>query len=240
MNATFMKSVNFTHQKILLIFAILFLVKCESIYFENPQPTDIKNKYRFPNKFIGTWVNESDTIFISKDYVYWINEIYPFEVLKTEIDTSTQYLIKNDKIYIINKNEEINLSQGVPFLEKKDTLFFKQNELNEIALGHTNFIRKIGDKYILNQQDKSKWFSLILFYKNNQNQLVVRGLNKKDLAKINQENLIYKLRQGESYQLFTNQEWSKAALLNFIKQGGFSDTIFLLELDKTKNHKINY
>lgn len=235
-----MKSISFISQKLLLFVAILFLVNCELIYFENPQPSDSQNNYNFPKEFLGTWSDETNTITINKDFVYWKDENYPIEILKSEIDTSSQYLVKNDKIYIINKYEDIYLSQGYPYLVKNDTFSFERYKYHEIALGHTNFIRKIGDKYILNQQDNSKWWSLVLFYKNKQNQLIVRSLNRKDLDQINLDNIIYKLGQGESFQLFTNQKWSKLELLEFIQQGGFSDTIFLLELDKTKIHKINY
>lgn len=213
---------------------LVLLFSCDVILFEDPQPLSVKNQYEFPKEFIGTWYELEDgqqqqTLFINKYQVFWYENRNDVSILKKQVDTSSKYCIYNEKIYEINPYEELFLSQGFPYQIRNDSVFYEHKTINEVALSRINFIRKVDNMYLLNMKNENQWYSILLCYINNNNHLIVRGISSKDIAYLNQEHILFQKYKGEgAIQLFTTQQFNKSTLLQFIHQGGFSDTLMNL------------
>lgn len=84
----------------LLFWLFLMVEKCETIYFDKPQPDAVKNLKQFPKVYRGTYMDEDSTYleidktsFIHKRQLNW-------KLTKSELDTSTMYRL--DKNFLIN------------------------------------------------------------------------------------------------------------------------------------------
>lgn len=84
----------------LLFWLFLMVEKCETIYFDKPQPDAVKNLKQIPKAYLGTYMDQDSTIleidktsFIHKRQLEW-------KLTKSELDTSTMYRL--DKSFLIN------------------------------------------------------------------------------------------------------------------------------------------
>ncbi len=110
------------------------LYSCDQYYFTTPQPVDSENVYKFPADYRGIWVEEGDTILFEKDY--FVNITYTNrKVAKNMADTSSQYIIKDEKIFVVDEEEEVEIKGGFLYTLKDDTLYFREREMLEVILG---------------------------------------------------------------------------------------------------------
>ena len=203
-----------------------FLISCDVIYLSTPQPFDAKNIYEFPTEFRGFWVNEGDTVIIGKNY--FKNKGYKqiHSIAKKEIDTSSVYILKNNKIYIHNKYEDIALSEGYPYKLQNDSIHFNAREIIKVALSYETFLRKVDEYYILNNSNTTTWWVLYVIKKTKDDKLEVCILKEDDLKNIANFDMIY----NDKERVFLDAKWSKIELFYFIQKGGFSTMILELDL----------
>ncbi len=210
----------------LLGMAFLFQ-SCDQIYFTSPQPVDEENIKKFPEAIQGVYLDQNDSLFFGEDYfrsVGFANRKIP----QIEADTSGNYILKDEKIYIIDIEEEIKVKGGFPYTRKNDTLYFSERTIMEIALGKKAFLRKVGDNYILNIKEEHEWYSLVFMELSGNGDLTARILNEKDLEKIQDFTRIYE-NNGDQY---LKASWTNSVLNEHFQKGAFSDTLFHLEGSK--------
>ena len=159
---------------------VLILSSCQPIYFTSPQPFDAKNINEFPKEFRGLWISEDDSTFIGKNYFIIKEYKQTHSIAIKEIDTSTIYLLKNNKIYIKEKYAEIGLSEGYPYKLQNDSVQFNAREITKVALSHETFLRKVGEYYLLNTSNTTTWWTLFLIKKTNNQKLEVYILDEDD------------------------------------------------------------
>lgn len=219
--------------QIILILGIISLVlACENVYNSSPQPVDSKNIYSFPREFRGMWTCERDTLIIAKDYSKY-TQFVGFSVPKQDVDSSSSFVIKDDKIFIINKHE-MELRGGFPFKLENDTIYYQERNVVEVALGKKAFLRKVNKNYILNIKQESGWWEAILIKKDKEGNIITAGLDIQELQKYKNYKSIHTFKQDEySRTDYIEATWTKKELLGMINKGVFSNTLFKLHPNKS-------
>ena len=212
---------------ILLIGFLPLIISCDNVYISTPQPVDSKNIYLFPREFRGVWTCEENKVIIEKDYFKYAQNS-EYKVSKQEIDTSSSYVLKDNKIYIID-NEKWEISDGLPFKLEKDTIYYQLPEVTEIPLGKNAFLRKVKNNYILNIKQKNEWWELVLINKDKNGNIIAVRLDIKDLEKNKKFKNIHIFKSENSRSDYIEANWTKRELLEMINKGVFSDTLFILE-----------
>ncbi len=197
---------------------------CDQIYFTTPQPVDEENIETFPVAIQGVYVDQNDSIIFGHDYFRSV-DYTDKKIPKTEIDTSGNYILKGQKIYIVDKGEEIKVKGGFPFTIKDDTLYFSELTVMEIALGKKAFLRKMADNYVLNIKEEHDWYTLVFMEIGRNGDLIARILNEIDLEKLPGITHIYE-DNGDQY---LSARWTSTELNDLLEKGVFSDTLFNLE-----------
>lgn len=219
------------HLMMFLLSGIIYTAtSCDAIYFTSPQPFNTKNIYEFPKEYRGYWVNDGDTTIIGKNYFIHKEYKQTHSIAKKEIDTSTIYILKNNKIYIKEKYEDILLTEGFPYQQQNDTIYFKAREIIKLSLGYETFLRKVDQYYILNTSNTTTWWTLYLIKKTLDNTLEISILKEEDLKSNSNFETIYNAEEG----LFLDAKWSITELKNLIQKGGFSSMILELDLKDKK------
>lgn len=216
---------------IVIIGIIPIMTSCEHVYISTPQPVDSKNIYVFPKEYRGVWTCEENTVIIGKDFFKYIQNL-DFKVSKIEIDSSSSYVLKDNKLYIID-NRKMELKGGFPYKLKNDTIYYQEPEVLEIALGKKAFLRKIKKNYILNNQKENQWWELILIKKDKKGNIIVEKLDIKDLDKFTNYRHIHSFKAKYSRSDYIEANWTKKELLEMLNKGMFSDTLATLEINNT-------
>lgn len=219
--------------KIILIIGVLpLMISCGEVFISTPQPVDSKNIYLFPRGYRGMWTCEADTVIVGKDYFKSI-QYSDEKVSKQEADTSSSYLLKDNKIYTINTKGESRFKGGFPYKLKNDTIYFQESEVMEIALGKRAFLRRVKKNYILNIKQENQWWQVILIKKDEIGNIIVGELDMDDLEKYTNYKHIYTFEYRYLEDDYIEANWTKKELLEMINKGSFLDTLAILRLNKT-------
>ena len=222
---------NSTIKLILILGTIPLMISCDKVYISTPQPIDSKNIYLFPGEFRGMWTNEAETIIIGKDYFKYTQD-NEASVSKQELDTSSSYVLKDHKIYIIDK-EERTISEGFPVKLENDSIYYKERGVYEIALGKRAFLRKVKKNYILNFKEENQWWQLKLIRKDKKGNIYVEDLVESGINKFTNYKKIHSFKDEYSRFNYIEANWSKKELLDMINKGVFSDTLVTLKLNNS-------
>ena len=211
------KTFNFSYY----IFGICFLFSaCDSFYFTSPQPVDSENIYEFPRKIRGAYSKNNDSVIFGKDYFKSI-EYNEDQIPRHLADTSSSYILKNNKIYLVDNDEEIKLTEGFPYKLKDDTIFYKERTVFEIALGKKAFLRQVSNYYFLNVKKPNQWWEIYLIEFADNDSVYTRYLDSDDLDKISNLRTIH----SQKNEYYLEAEWTNFDINEIIKNGGFSDTL---------------
>jgi len=205
----------------------LLLQSCDQIYFTSPQPIDEENIETFPEAIQGVYMDQNDSIIFGDDYFRSV-DYNDKKIPKIEVDTSDNYILKDQKIYIVDKGEEIKVKGGFPFTIQDDTLYFSELTVMEIALGKKAFLRKVGDNYIVNIKEEHEWYNLVFMEIAGNGDLTARILNEKDLEKMPGITRIYE----DNGDYYLSAHMTSRTLNELFQKGVFSDTLFHLEGQK--------
>lgn len=226
-----------------------FLISCDTIYFTRPQPIDSKNIYEFPKKIRGVYTNNSrdrnitdwDSIIITKDYFRSV-EFSDQKISKHFIDTSSYFILLDNKIYNFDNKDEIILSGGFPYTILRDTIFYKEKKITEIILSKKAFLRQVSkNNYILNFRPEQKnwaefnenWWIICLIQITDNGNTIVKCLNENDLDKLTYN----KINPNSIDDYYLQANWTKNYLNQIISEAVFSDTIYYLEVKDKKRLK---
>ncbi len=199
----------------------MLLQSCDQFYFRSPQPVDEVNIETFPEAIRGLYMDQNDSIIFGADYFLSVDYTEK-KIPQAEVDTSGSYILKDQKIYLLDKDEEIKLKGGYPYTVKEDTLYFSERSIIEIALGKKAFLRKVsGNNYMLNIKEEYEWWTLIFMEVKADGAIVARYINEEDLEKIPGLKKIYE-GDGDHY---LEVNWTSASLNELLQSGIFSDTL---------------
>ncbi len=215
---------NAKNLNLFLVISLIFC-SCNPVFFTEPQPYGSKNIFEFPVKYRGVWMEGPDTIVISANAylsVSYRNESVP----KSLADTSSNYLLVNDKIFFVKKEDRLQLTGGYPYTVINDTIFYKNREVVEIFLGAKTFLRKVSDMHILNIKSDDLWWEIILVEKAKNGGILGRRLSEDDMKLMG----IDPIMKGENVNYF-DVKWKEKELEDIINRGCFSDTLVNLSVD---------
>ncbi|WP_291115963.1 hypothetical protein [Flavobacterium sp. UBA6135] len=124
-------------KQLFLSFLIIFLISCKQkkaeivgnqFYFSSPQPVNDSELNKFPNKFIGLYV-DSDSLFftITKEAMYY-EANFAYRISISDLDSlKADFDFVNDKYVFKNSKEEFNYKSIGDSLElyskQRDTFF---------------------------------------------------------------------------------------------------------------------
>jgi hypothetical protein len=178
----------------------------------------------------GIWFSPRDTSHIKRsDTTAWkaLDKLKSYDsrysikfdsIKKTPIDTVENYVMKHNKIYAVVNRE---LSEGHPFVIKRDTIYVSQ-ERQLIALGTDCFFRKVDpNHYLLNirdgqfGEDSSPWWQVYLIAKREDGKIILFDWDDKIK---DDPSLIY----SGAHNYFDSQ-WTREDILKLIRAGAFDD-----------------
>lgn len=207
------------------------LHSCHNIYFENPQPVNSESLYEFPEELRGVWVENGDTLIIDNKQFKTI-EFSKSIISKNEVDTSSAYTLIDQKIHLLKKEPVENYLYQL----KNDTItFFKRNE-DIWTLNDSNLLRPVKHYYILNVKDDNGYWYMGMFKKTKKNTIEFRINSGKYNVEILESILNVKSELLDDNIHLFRSDITQKNMLKYIKNGGFSDTVFILtpemEVDK--------
>lgn len=211
----------------LLIGAGMVVVSCDQLYFSTPQPVNAQNSYEFPVEARGSWTDGGDSLdvgitsFISIEY-------HDNKVSRAEMDASKRYKFKGDKVYVLDDDKGLSGKRGFPYVQKNDTVYYKEAEIFELCLGSDTFLRKADDVYILNSKHGDSWYEIFLIDLTKPETAVIRYLKAEDLDKVTNLKTLHVAQN----QYFLEARWTPKQITELRQKGVFSDTLVILKRKK--------
>lgn len=214
--------------RIIILLAVFPLItSCDSISVSTPQPVDSKNIMNFPRDYRGTWTCEGNTVTIGKDF-YEYSEVFDVKIPKQLVDTSSSYLLKNNKIYYVDRWKQ-ELGEGFPYTMENDTIYYTERTVSETTLGQNAFLRRVKKNYILNVKQENQWWQLALIEKNKGGEIIIRIQNLEELDRFSNHTHIHTLSGKYDRSEFIEANWTRKDLSDMLNKGMFSDTLLVLE-----------
>lgn len=151
------------------ILLLTIVCSCSNAYFDQPQPVNARNLKKIPKELRGIWTGSDDSkicdsIIIDKTSYIHIQH-YDEIISKTEMETSQEYKIVNDKIHYKNKDDDEMYKNGFDYIFKNDTFFMKGRYiLYDFCLSDSVILRKAKETYVCSIK-KGNWWELYLIQK---------------------------------------------------------------------------
>lgn len=149
----------------LTFFLLAILVSgtsCSNIQFKEAQPSDKKAITRFPNKFIGKYVYEQDTIIIKKESVYFGEEASLSDSLMVKKLKNKYFFNVYDKnrktwsVFLFNLTPEKNLKVTDVAVEGNDELKHLKRFMNLDKQKDSK-----NETYYLASPNKQQWKKML-------------------------------------------------------------------------------
>lgn len=143
---------------IVLIMSVNFLRaqnEITSFYFSEPQPANSENIFGFDASVCGRYLFEDDTLsslIVEKDSIYTKYTILTF-LTEKELKNDSKYRVENDLLFGIKKGE------GLPFIQRRDTLYTVIIQTETIFSIRENEIKRINDQYFMNYREGNGMYS---------------------------------------------------------------------------------
>ncbi len=205
-----------------IVFAVT-VVSCDECMFNQPQPVDGKNIYKFPKVFHGTWAHDSDTIIV--DAMRFSNIQHRLEQISVaRVDTSPMFKLSNGRLFIIKQDMDEKVWGGYKYTEADSTITYRKREVFDISLGYTAFIRKVGPYWLLNNKRDNGWWDVVLLESTKDGRLLARTLDKDDLPKMKGVKEVF----TRKYEHYLEAAITMDEMESFVKAGCFSDTLYNL------------
>ncbi len=207
----------------ILLYALIFLTSCISVYFEVPQPKGIKILDQFPEIIRGQYLIEDDTIFINADSYQYPDESEK-RISITEVDNVPEIYIKDDIIY----DEQFMPGIGMKYNIINDTVTYSYKLKLTEGLSDSVILKSYQDKYFLSRKvpDKEYWELIILIRQGNGDLLVsLVDVEEEEIPALSIVTDFNKI--GESKYLLNP---SKKKLIKLIEQGLFDEGDLLIKI----------
>lgn len=210
----------------LLLLSLLTVVACSPYYLDQPQPVDGTDLDRIPRKFRGEWLIQRDgesldSVSIGR-HGYQRVTVNPVRVAMTEVEQDSDVYFIGDRIY---RKEGESLTLGHPWYADGDSLEILERSEDIVDLGPKARLRRIPGGYLLNLRhpELNTWWEVRYIDNRDPSVLVVRGLDTKDLPMISGATVLH-----EDLNHYLHVGWTTPQVEDFIRSGGFSDTLMLL------------
>ncbi len=212
-----------------LLGALLF-GSCTIYYFDKPQPIDINNTYKLPNKYTGSWyikdsLNEAssnwDSISIAKSYYHYITR-ETYKGALSEFETDTSVLIVDNKMYV---KENGTLTAEYAFESDGDSMIVYIEDSDLVEFGSNAFLRQIDYGYILNTRHEhlDDWWELKFIDLRNEDRLIVRGIGDDDIQYLPPHKSLH-----NDLSEYLIASCSAEEIKAFVDNGGFSNILLTL------------
>jgi hypothetical protein len=146
------------------ILMVIIVCSCSNALFDQPQPVNEKNLKKIPKALRGIWIDNRDTIIIDKSsymHVSFLDE----HITKAEIDTSKDFKIVNDKLYLTVENPGIKDFQ---YIQRNDTFFYTARFIDNVFyLSDSVLLRKAEHSFVCSVKRGNWWEIFIIRKKKN-------------------------------------------------------------------------
>jgi hypothetical protein len=205
---------------ILTLIMITSLFACDPpVTFNEPQPVDTDNLFKFPKRLQGKYLSLSDSSFLVVNEKF-IQRIYDFDQMMhtNQLDSNSQ-LSGDTLINLVNNSKEVVKRNGdsiITHVHYIDTLF---------QINYDNVVRKLKGYYFLNKRyDKESWE--VQKMKLSKGKLMISSISDKNDI----ESLKTITESSEDTVAPYNFTASKKQFKEFLKNNGFSDSETFVKL----------
>ncbi len=195
------------------------------VVFNASQPKDEPVLTTYFQDIIGTYEKEEDkyvSIIIDTNTIsleYLVRVSLPLK----EVQDNPKYKLSGGRIYGIDS------SKGLDFLLENDTVHFGIYQTEPFILFNENTeVKKIGDKYIINQKNKQGLWDCTLLYKKD-NKLFIRFIDPlKDKNKLKNNFNTIKSKKVNGKAVFVIDA-SSTSFKKFVDAKGFYEILTFIE-----------
>jgi hypothetical protein len=149
-------------KNLFLLFTIICLFSCKEkqaeifgneFYFSSPQPINDSELNKFPNKFVGLYMDSDSLLLaITKELMFYESS-RKFRIHNSDWDSiKTDFDFVNDKYILKNTNQVYEFKRNGDSLDflsiQRDTFFTFSNDKK---------VKRINNNLIINQRDSTYW-----------------------------------------------------------------------------------
>lgn len=205
---------------ILLILSVSFLRaqdEITSFYFGEAQPVELKPMDQLDESICGKYLFEDDTLtslYIEKDSIYTKYSVFTF-LTKKELKKSDKYKVENELIYGIKKG------QGLPYIERKDTLFTVIIQTETLFKPKENVLMKNASNYFLNFKEDNGLYSTQMLVKS-ESGIMIFSLDHEEVLEQILDFSSTETKKMDGFKTYISSP-SQNEFLSFVKNKGFTD-----------------
>jgi len=205
----------------IILCLVLFNYSC--VYFKNPQPEHTETLNEFPEELIGIWKNDMDTFAIISRKFLKLTELQQQRISLKDSDLLSSYSIEGDRIY---QFDDDNNPVMQPFKMIDDTIVFNERGATFLAsLSDSVILKSINTYYFLNIRNGAEWYQLLIA-KMPAGQTLIKAISTRDIHLLN--TILHEDGKYDAGSYYYQKDLTKNKMRKFIKNGGFSDTILVL------------
>jgi hypothetical protein len=215
----------------LLLMLLPVTMSCNSVFFDNPQPSNSKNLKHVPKEIQGTWRN------ISKDYEESIiidrtsfhkTTIKNNHLAKARIEASEKYKIAEGKIFLASDN----FKTGYPYKLLNDTVYFtERNEEQAFVLSDSVLLRSAKNCYVVNLKNRN-WWELVFIQKIKNGEIKISYPLGEDLLELRSKYNIAVLDSTKKDSIFFHADFKSRNIEGIINKYD-EGTLYFLKPDST-------
>lgn len=135
------KLTSITMRRIGIFILVLIIQSCTNVRFESPQPINGKTLKKIPNKFIGDYKFQNDTLSVTRNYVKipiidLDNQVVELMTDNRKIHLSDSIVLKykNQKYYLNIKSDNSSWSTYILKLNRSNNLIVESTDSYKIKL----------------------------------------------------------------------------------------------------------
>ncbi len=186
------------------------------IYFSEAQPTNVDAINEFPKKFVRTYTMDYSHRLVVESKCAFIKEIETITALKSELDSISEFELRNNKVYDKSENKAYKT-----FI-KGDTIAFEIERLDTIfSFAENEIAKEYKSSLVLNKEVNGKYQTSILKLATIGAKHIQLG-TKKDFTKLKSElNIPFVTEKRENDTLYVVLMPSRADFRKLLRKEGF-------------------
>ena len=206
-----------------LVILLVISSACSQQYFDQPQPTDARNIYAFPEPFQGIWTDGKDSLIVAK-YFFANIEYSDLSLPYTKRDTTAYALFKGGKAYPFDSARQQVIGVGRSFEIRNDSIYYEIRDVLEVQLGRKAFLRQVGDQFVLNVKGENGWWELFLMGVTDQQKVVVTYPSIDAMIEQGIDPILSNTEED-----YFEVQWSTKQFEQLIENNIFSDTLLFID-----------
>jgi hypothetical protein len=193
---------------------------CKIVYFEQPQPVNVRNLNSFPKSMRGVWLsNGSDTVLISAHEI----KVFQYEEFNLDVHSLERLggSIRNNKLFF--KPDSV---VSYTFSLRNDTIIYRIPQVQRFVISDTMLVKPLGRNLIMNSRTEGHWALLLAIP--HRDVIEFKSLNEDDLTLLKTLVPVHIKKKEGKDDIYCQADVSRKTMKLFVRRGGFSERYALV------------